>query len=201
MKTQGTGYGRTKIGILGGSFDPVHNGHLLLAENAAKQLKLDIVYFVPAFIPPHKDRKLVPAFHRRRMLEIAIWRRKGFLISETELFSRQKRYTYQTIEYFSKEFSDASLFFLMGSDSAAGFKSWRNPELITRLCRIVVAQREGTPAVPGAFLQLTGAIRDVSSTEIRRRIETGLPIKNLVPVGVEEYIKKNGLYKRDKAVP
>ncbi|HAX61791.1 MAG TPA: nicotinate (nicotinamide) nucleotide adenylyltransferase [Elusimicrobia bacterium] len=197
-----------KIGIFGGSFDPVHKGHIALAKKALRQLKLDFLFFVPAFLPPHKFRKLSDAFHRKRMLQLAVKNFPKFKISDFELKLKKKTYTYQTLRYFRRKYSAAELYFLIGSDSARDLKNWKNVKEITRLSKIVFAEREGYKAKISAtggsadmcgrkkdFLKLEGIIADISSTAIRDKIKKGSSVKGLVPTVIENYINKNGLYK------
>ena len=185
------------IGILGGSFDPVHNGHILLAKKAFRQLKLNVLFFLPAYLPPHKKRKLTSASDRKWMLEIAISGNKNFLISDHELNIKSKRYTYQTLRYFKKKYAGSRLFFIIGSDSAASFSRWKCPEEIKTHAKIAVGTRTGHNFNRGLipFIFLPGQIADISSTGIRLRVKHGLPIKKLVPAAVEGYIRKHGLYR------
>ncbi|MBI5573156.1 MAG: nicotinate (nicotinamide) nucleotide adenylyltransferase [Elusimicrobia bacterium] len=185
-----------KIGIFGGSFDPVHNGHIEIAKKALRQLKLDFLYFVPAFLPPHKTRKLTNAVYRKRMLQLAIKNFSKFKISDFEIKRKKKTYTYLTLKYFHKEYPSAELFFIVGSDSAADLKNWKNVKEIMRLSKIVFAERMGYKAkIKKDFIKLEGIIADISSTDIREKIKKYFFIKGLVPSAIEMYIKKNGLYK------
>ena len=185
-----------RIGIFGGSFDPVHNGHLLLARKALKQLKLDIILFVLAFLPPHKQRKLSDAVHRKGMLQLAVNNRRKFLISDFELKRKKKTYTYQTLRYFNKKYPEAEFYFIIGSDSASDLKNWKNAKEIMQTSKIVFAEREGYDKKFGAdFVKLEGTIKNISSTEIRKKIKNGSSIKGLLPTSVENYVKKNGLYR------
>lgn len=183
------------IGIFGGSFDPVHNGHISLAKKAFRQLKLDVLFFLPAYQPPHKKRKLSSASDRKRMLEIAIGENNCFFVSDYELNKKTKKYTYQTLKYFKKKYGRARLFFIIGSDSAADFGGWKRPNGIRSYAEIVVGRRAGHGFNKGNFVFLSGRIAGISSTMIRRRIERGLSIKKLVPAAVGDYIKNNGLYR------
>ncbi|MFA5780151.1 MAG: nicotinate-nucleotide adenylyltransferase [Elusimicrobiota bacterium] len=185
-----------KIGIFGGSFDPVHKGHIELSKKAIKQLKLDFLFFVPAFLPPHKTRKLTDAVYRKRMLRLAIKKFSKFKISDFEIKRKKNIYTYQTLKYFRKEYPSAELFFIVGSDSAADLKNWKNVKEIMQLSKIVFAERKGCKTkIKKDFLKLEGIIADISSTDIREKIKKYFSIKGLVPAVIEKYIKKNGLYK------
>ncbi|PKM70830.1 MAG: nicotinate (nicotinamide) nucleotide adenylyltransferase [Firmicutes bacterium HGW-Firmicutes-18] len=185
-----------KIGIFGGSFDPVHNGHIEIAKKAIEQIKLDFLSFVPAFLPPHKFRKLTDAFHRKKMLQLAVKDFSKLKISDFEIKRKKKTYTYQTLKYFRKEYPSAELYFVIGSDSARDLKNWKNIKEITRVSKIVFAQRKGYKVkIKKDFVKLEGIIAGISSTDIREKIKRGFSIKGLVPTVIEKYIKKNGLYK------
>ncbi|MEW6556155.1 MAG: nicotinate (nicotinamide) nucleotide adenylyltransferase [Elusimicrobiota bacterium] len=190
-----------KIGLLGGSFDPVHSGHIILAKKSVSQLKLDFLIFVPAYLPPHKSRKLVSAYHRKKMLQLAIAGDKKFLISEFELNRKKKIYTYQTLNYFQTKYHppQSEIYFVIGSDSANSFSSWAKSDNLTQMCKFVVGQRNRYP-IPAdskkyGFIKLSGRIPDISSTFIRQQLKKGLSINRFVPFTVENYIKKNHLYK------
>ena len=182
------------IGILGGSFDPVHNGHMSLAGKALKQLKLDALFFLPAYIPPHKNRELAPAADRKKMLELAAAGNKKFSVSDYELRNRSKSYTYKSLKYFAKKYPAARLYFIMGSDSAAGFKTWKNPDKIRSFAEIAVGARAGSRFKNAGFIFLKGNIADISSTVIREKIKKGVSLKKYLPPAVERYIKQNGIY-------
>ena len=185
-----------KIGILGGSFDPVHNGHIELAEKSLKQLKLDFLFFVPAFSVPHKSRRLSAAFHRKKMLQLAVKNNPKFLISDFELKLKKRTYTYQTLRYFRKTYPASQLYLVLGSDSVLDLKKWENYKELLKKSKIVFAERKNYRALNKKNnIMLDGKIADISSSVIRRRIKKGLPLKGLTPRPVENYIKKNGLYK------
>jgi len=184
-----------KIGILGGSFDPVHNGHVSLAEKAVKCLELDFLYLVPVFAPPHKKNTVVSAKERTKMLELAFSGKKNIFICRFEIDSGKTVYTYQTVEWFKKQYPAAELFLIMGSDSSVQFKNWRYPDRITKYCCLAVAGRKGHSKAHGDFVRIYGEIPDVSSTAVRALIKSGGSLRGLVPLKVEEYIYKNGLYK------
>ncbi|MFH1540992.1 MAG: nicotinate-nucleotide adenylyltransferase [Elusimicrobiota bacterium] len=184
-----------KIGIFGGSFDPIHKGHLKLSKCAIRQLKLDFLFFVPAFLPPNKFRKLSNAFHRKKMLQLSIKNSKKFLVSDFELKSKKMVYTYQTLRYFHKKYPTAELFFIMGSDSVNDLKNWKNVSGILQVSKIVFIQRgDYKVKIKKKFIKLKGVITNISSTDIREKINGRISIKGLVQKTVESYIKKNGLY-------
>lgn len=184
-----------KIGIFGGSFDPVHIGHTLLAKKALKQLELDFLFFTPAYLPPHKSRKLVSAFHRKKMLQLAIDDCKKFLISDFELNRKKKTYTYQTLNYFQRKYPEAKIYFIFGSDLVGNLNTWTKLEKLTQMCKFAVGKRKHYPFdKKNGFIELSGKIADISSTDIREKIKNGFSVNGLVPIAVENYIKKNGLY-------
>jgi len=187
-----------KIGIFGGSFDPVHRGHLTLARLAKKQLGLDAVYFVAAKYPPHKPGlALAPSKDRLNMLKLCLGARER--ISRFEIERPGTTYTWQTLKHFRKRFAKAGLFFILGGDSLCEIGSWKKPEVISKLCTIAAGVREGQKFVApvvfkGAIVKLRGKIPNVSSTEIRHRIILRKPVNKLVEGPVAKYITKHHLY-------
>ncbi len=198
-----------KTGILGGTFDPVHNGHIKIALGVCRQLKLDEMLFVPAAISPFKVETCeTPVRHRVRMVELAIAGIPGFSISRIEADRPGTSYTVDTLESLKNRSGKASeLFFIIGLDSLRTLPEWKSPDRIISLCRLVTVRRPGyefpdierlETRIPGLLERLTilaGPLVDVSSTDIRRRISTGQDIAGMVPPAVEEYIRKNNLYK------
>jgi len=194
-----------KIGIIGGTFDPIHIGHLIIAEDARFRLSLDKVLFVPAGHPPHKpDKPISDVRHRAAMVEAAIEGNPDFELFRFEIDSPKPSYTVYTLEALLDIYKGAELFFIMGADSLAEITTWHNPDRIVQLCRIVAAERFGFDrekvlgALPesyrGSVIFLDTPIVEISSTEIRRRAASGESFRYLVPKGVEEYIMRNALY-------
>jgi len=187
------------IGIFGGTFDPPHAGHIAIAEQALKQLGLDCVYFIPAFIPPHKHQYTsITARHRMNMMKLAVSGRKEFKVSAIELRRRGISYTIDTLHAFKKRFPKAQLVLLIGADNLLQFDSWKSPKTILQLASLAVYKRKGIhlPSTKSTidFILLKGRMLFVSSTEIRNRIEQGYPIHALVPDSVALYIKQHSLY-------
>jgi nicotinate-nucleotide adenylyltransferase len=199
-----------RIGIFGGSFDPVHFGHLLLAEVCREQCSLDEVWFLPAASPPHKRyRALSAAGHRVAMLELAIAGHDAFRVSSLEIERGGVSYTVQTLRELKHQQPDNDLFFLMGADSLRDLPMWREPAEICRLAIPVVVRRRSAPepdldvlcqVVDGDRLE---AIRncqaemplvDFSSTEIRQAIAHRHSVRYQTPRAVEKYIETNNLY-------
>ena len=196
-----------RIGIFGGSFDPIHNGHLLLAESCREQASLDQVWFVPAAVSPHKQgEEPTDAADRIEMARLAVGGHEAFFVSEIETSRGGVSYTVDTLEAIKLERSDDELFFLMGADSLVDLPKWRSPEKICELARILVVGRPESP-LPDlsiltpfvkdstqAGLVATMPLVDYSSTEIRRRCQAGESIRYRVPRGVEKYIEAKRLY-------
>src|SRR3989338_3608654 len=188
----------TRIGILGGTFDPVHNGHIYLAVKALEKLALDRVIFIPAYIPPHKKGvKVTPARHRYNMLKLAISAHKKFKVSDMEIKRKGRSYSVETLRRMRRRYgAGAEFFFITGSDSLRELDKWKKLEEILKLCRFVVAERPGFKArrAPEGFIFLRISAKDISATDIRKSIKRGSPLTGLVPRRVERYIDRNKLY-------
>ena len=167
------GGGVTRIGILGGSFNPVHRGHLALAEHALSELNLDKVFFVPCGQNPLKDKKeLLPAKLRQRLLKQAVRRDKRFRVSDIELKREGVSYTVDTLRAFQKKFGKTTqLYFLAGADQIKNFSRWKAKEEVLKLCRFVVATRPGSRMdfKDKRFIWMPMPPVDVSSSEIRNK--------------------------------
>ena len=198
------------IGVLGGTFDPIHIGHLVVAEEARIKLGFNEVLFVPAGQPWLKlDRNITPADHRVEMVRRAIADNPHFKICTLEVERPGPSYTVDTLTMLREQLgSEASLFFILGHDTLAELPSWKEPKKLVQLCRLVVAPRLGSKdlkhletSIPGLLdkvIQLDMPVIGISSAEIRQRIAQGLSIRYLVPAEVEKYIKRNGLYIREQ---
>jgi nicotinate-nucleotide adenylyltransferase len=200
-----------RLGLLGGSFDPVHYGHLILAECCREQCHLDAVLFVPAAIPPHKQNlTLSPAAARIEMLKLAIGGQETFSVYTGEIERGGVSYTVDTLQHLKDEQPDRELFFLMGADSLADLPNWRQPEKICSLAIPVVVRRAGSPEPNDAVLsRLMSPDRlalarqhrvemptiDLSASDIRRRVAAGRSIRYRTPRAVEKYIEAQGLYR------
>jgi nicotinate-nucleotide adenylyltransferase len=189
-----------KIGILGGTFDPIHIGHLIIAQEALWQCRLDCVLFMVTARPPHKRAPEAVAEHRYKMVELAIEKRKGFRPSRLEIERGGNSYTVQTLRELQRLYPDASHYWIVGGDSILEFKTWEDPEDVIRLANLIVAPRPGfdlsgvDPALNGRITILDTPQIDISSTTIRKRIHEGRPIGFLIPAQVEDYIQRNRLY-------
>ncbi|MBL7158044.1 MAG: nicotinate (nicotinamide) nucleotide adenylyltransferase [Candidatus Omnitrophica bacterium] len=184
-----------RIGILGGTFNPVHNGHLYIAQEARKKLSLNKVVFVPAHIPPHKKIKgNATAINRVRMLKLALKRRKGFSFSLYEIRKKGVSYSVDTLKYFRKKYGKhTKLFFIIGSDWAGGLKGWKKAQELARLAVFVIAPRPGFKRKK-VVKTLRIARKDISSSEIRKRVKNGKAVKNLIPKSVAKYIYRKKIY-------
>ncbi len=197
-----------RIGVFGGTFDPIHIGHLIIASDLQYALALDQVLFVLAARPPHKNRQEVsPDNQRIAMLELALTNNDSFVISEIELHRDGASYTADTLETLAIEHRDCNLVFLMGEDSLRDLPKWHDPERIVRLAEIGVAARPGfdveLESIHSTIAGSAGRIHlvetpeiAISSREIRDRIVDGKPIRYQLPYHVEEYIRENRLYDR-----
>jgi nicotinate-nucleotide adenylyltransferase len=194
-----------RLGVFGGSFDPVHIGHLLIASDICQQLELDAVHFVLAPRPPHKGQLMAADEHRIEMLRRAIAPDHRFVLDLREFERPGPSYSVQTLESFTADRQDAELFFLMGEDSLADFPTWREPERILELARLAVACRPGTdvepeqierlfPCAAGRVSMVETPELEISSSLIRARRERGNIIRYLVPTDVERYIIDHRLY-------
>jgi len=203
-----------RIGIIGGSFDPVHAGHLIIAQDAAERLGLSEVVFVPASIPPHKQAmRRVDAGHRLVMLKLAAESNPRFSVSDIELRRGGVSFTVDTLRILRDIHPDAALFLIVGSDTLVDFHTWHKTEEILKFCEVATLLRPGEDSleVIAEKIQLPAEERGrllrnvidahrigVSSSEIRMRLAEGLGIRYLVPPEVESYIYEHGLYQGRK---
>lgn len=206
-----------RIGIFGGSFDPIHLGHLLMAEQFRSELSLDTVKFIPAKISPFKLNYTPTADkHRLEMLKLAIGAHPNFEIDPIEIQRGGVSYTIDTVEQLQSNQPDATWFLLIGADSLKDFKKWKSPEKLLRSVQLVVARRGGCPEPDWKELdglaseetlraieqiRLDIPVMEISSTAVRQRIETKRSIRYLVPAPVEVYIQEHQLYLPPEASP
>lgn len=189
-----------RLGILGGTFDPIHLGHLILADEAIERLGLNRVIFVPAYIPPHKKRKNIStAVDRLKMVELAIKGNKRFGLSTFEINAKGKSYTIDTLKHFQKIYGSAcKFFFITGSDSLKGLYKWKDIEGVLRLSNFVVAKRPGYDIKGSEFanrvIEMNMTPVGISSSGIRAKAAKGLSVRYLLPHSVFEYIKTHELY-------
>ena len=196
-----------RLGILGGTFDPVHHGHLVAAEEARYQLGLDRVLFVPAGAPPHKGgRAISPERHRMRMLEMAIADQPHFGISRVDMERSGPCYTVDTLRLLRAELGpESTFFFIEGADSLADIPTWHQPQQLLKLTELAVVGRLGVEIdleeleqhLPGLLEHVHWVqmpYLEISSSDLRARVKEGRPISYLVPAAVESYIVEQQLY-------
>ncbi len=191
----------TKIGILGGTFNPPHLAHLLVAESVRDEMGLSKILFVPAAMPPHKPSlDIVPAEMRLHMLRLAIKGNPFFRVSEIELDRKGPSFTIDTVSELRSGFPKVEFFLLLGADLLVDFGTWKSPEKLLVDCRVVGMSRPGfdLSRVSADILRRVEIVSvpdiDISSTIIRRRIKSGKSIKYMVTREVEKYIHDNSLY-------
>jgi nicotinate-nucleotide adenylyltransferase len=200
-----------RIGVFGGSFDPVHFGHLLLAECCREQHSLDAVRFVPAAVPPHKQQQeLSPAVNRIEMLELAIAGQSAFSVSRYETDRDGVSYTVDTLAQFREEDPLSELFLLLGADMFCDLPQWRQPQRICELALPIAVRRWGGPELDFSLFSAIAPIERIedmrrhevmmpeiglSSSDIRRRAAAGQGIRYRTPRAVEKYIETHGLYR------
>lgn len=188
-----------RIGILGGTFNPIHLGHLVLAEEAKEKLGLDKVIFVPAYIPPHKkDEEIAQAADRSKMVKLATEDNPSFEVSPFEIDAKTTSYSVETLREFKRIYGeDTKLFFITGADSLGELFSWKELDEIFKLSQFIVANRPGynVANVPKEIEVVTITPLEISSSQIRRKIKENKSIRYLVPERVREYVVAKGLYK------
>ncbi|HSR34479.1 MAG TPA: nicotinate-nucleotide adenylyltransferase [Anaerolineae bacterium] len=197
-----------RLGVLGGTFDPIHHGHLVAAGEALHQLQLDQVLFVPAGEPPHKPTRPVSlAHHRFRMIELAIAGKPCFTLSRVDLDRPGPSYTVEMLDLLQVEWGpDVTIFFIEGTDSLNDMPTWFQPQRLIELCELAVVARGGVKVdispleeqLPGLGDRLHWVEMprlEISSSDLRARVRAGRPISYLIPTSVESYILEHGLYR------
>ncbi|HEY51391.1 MAG TPA: nicotinate-nucleotide adenylyltransferase [Dehalococcoidia bacterium] len=196
------------VGILGGTFDPVHNGHLIMAEVVREQLNLNEVLFIPAGQPWLKTEHIItPAEHRMQMLRLALDDTPYFRISEMEIERPGPTYTIDTINALKESLEEADeLFFILGQDNLMQLPQWHEALDLIQLCYFVAAPRPGVkkpdlkaleaklPGIKQRVMLMKQPLVDISATDIRERVARGLSVRHLVPEPVNRYIKEHRLY-------
>ena len=185
-----------KIGILGGTFNPPHIGHIVLAKEIYEKLELDKVLLIPTNIPPHKENEGASADSRLKMLELAVEGDKSFEVCDLELKRGGISYTIDTIRQLKEIYSQDELYLIVGSDLANNFSSWKDFDQLRKLVKIVVAQRDNAPLKdPEDFILVDITQIDTCSSDIRELIKDGGLAKDLINKGVADYIEQHDLYK------
>ena len=201
----GVGIG-VRIGVFGGTFDPIHMGHLIVAEDARVALELDKVLFIPAGQPWFKSyRQITPSCHRLAMVRLAVEGNEFFDVADIEIRRSGPSYTVNTLTELKGQYADADLIVVLGVDALREIDRWHEPRALFEMASVVGMARPGASldpsvlnaAIPGAsdrMRVLDSTLIDISGTDIRKRVATGGSIRYRVPAAVERYIKENGLY-------
>lgn len=217
-----------KVGLFGGTFDPIHYGHLKAANDISTKLNVDHIYFIPAYIPPHKtDLGITSSHHRLEMVKRAIQGREKFSVSEYELNKKEVSFSIETITHYKNILpNETELYFIVGMDAFLGISTWKKADEIFANCNMIVVSRPGYKLKPldqiirnpKLFLEFeiikegeeykhyTGhriylfqlGSIDISSTELRKRIAEGKPFTSYLPDAVITYIRANSLYQKDR---
>lgn len=198
-----------KIGLMGGTFDPIHYGHLVLAEQVRTRFSLDMIYFIPVGIPPHKQEKKISCSKDRYFMTLlGTITNPYFEVSKIEIEDNNTSYTVNTIKKFKKIIDNNSeLYFITGADAIYELETWKNVKELLGLCNFIAASRPGidksklkekikilNEKYNGRIIETSVPALAISSTDIRDRIKKGKSIKYIVPESVEHYIYKNNLY-------
>lgn len=203
---------KKRVGIMGGTFNPIHIGHLIIAEEAYEAYDLDEVLFVPSGISYMKDQsEILDAKKRVHMTGLAIEDNPHFALSTIEIDRDGNSYSYETLETLRKQNPNTEYFFLVGSDTLFALETWKHPEILLPACTILVAVRDGVPMEKmrehadylekkfgGSIELLTTPNIEISATDIRNRIAQNRPVKYFVPDAVLAFIQKNDLYKKNE---
>ena len=201
-----------RIGIMGGSFNPIHHGHLVAAQEAKAKFDLERIIFVPAYRNPFKttyehEHVMASTFHRYTMVELATSSNPGFYVSSFEIDREMPSYTLETLQHFHEEYADTSLYFITGTDAVFSMPKWNGVEQFHNYCEIIAVTRPSYIPNYEEFLGQVSHLKlkvyfitipalEISSSDIRDRVKRGMPIRYLTPTSVAIYIEKQGLYKR-----
>lgn len=190
---------RKRVGIIGGTFNPPHLGHLIIAQQVGQQLALDKVYFMPDAEPPHIDEKpFIDGKHREEMVKRAIADNDLFALEVVELKRGGKSYTIDTMKELIEKNPDTDYYFIIGGDMVAYLPKWERIDELMTLVHFVGVVRPGYPDTsPYPIIWVDSPLVDISSTKIRTMVKCGRPLRYIVPEGVERYIKEEGLYVND----
>lgn len=199
-----------KTGIMGGTFNPIHNGHLMLAEHVMEEFGLDEIWFMPNGNPPHKRQESIgtSTSDRLEMVRIAIGDCPKFSIQPYEAEKKTVSYSYQTMEEFRKSYPDRDFYFIIGADSLFQMETWGHPDRLLSCCTVIAAKRDSKETDQDMKKQISyleekyhaqillsrSSVFEVSSSEIREMIQRNHPIEGLVPDGVADYIRENHIY-------
>ncbi len=184
----------SRIGLLGGTFDPIHNGHLAIAKTAIQQLKLEKLFLIPAGNPWQKS-EFTDSKHRLEMVKKAVQDLDKVEVLDIEVKKSGPTYTFETLRELQEKYPNSEFVLILGSDAVAGFDTWKEPNLVKTLARIYVVQRAGDFTQDWHFDHIQMPPIEISSTSIREKVKNNESISELVPTSVNEYISANGLYK------
>jgi len=184
----------SRIGLLGGTFDPIHNGHIAIAKTAIQQLKLDKLLLIPAGNPWQKS-EFTDSKHRLEMVIRAAQDLEKVEVLDIEVKKSGPTYTFETLRELHEKYPNSEFVLILGSDAVAGFDTWKEPNLVKTLARIYVVQRAGDFTQDWHFDHIQMPPIEISSTSIREKVKNNESISELVPKAVNEYISTNGLYK------
>ncbi|WP_312811388.1 nicotinate-nucleotide adenylyltransferase [Sedimentibacter sp.] len=197
-----------KVGIMGGSFNPIHQGHLVVANEVLNIYNFDKIIFVPAGIPPHKNGLKTNPWDRYIMTQIATVSNDRFAVSDIEVKRTGKSYTLETLIQFQEMYTDTEFYFITGTDAIIDIPNWHEPEKLLSLCKFIAVSRPGIDkeiiekkikeikdTLNGHIELMQVPMLQISSTDIRERIKKGVSAKYLLPETVEQYIIKNNLYR------
>jgi nicotinate-nucleotide adenylyltransferase len=190
-----------KLGLLGGTFDPIHIGHLRAAEIVREALALDEVVFVPAGRPPHRGQPAATGIDRYAMVALATAADRAFVPSDVEIAREGPSYTVETVALIRKLRPGVDVVLIVGSDNLPMIADWREPERLLELCTVAVVERPGSPPAragtlpAGRLHRVEGTALPIASRDLRERIRAGRSVRHLVPDGVADYIEKRGLYR------
>ncbi len=191
-----------RIGILGGTFNPIHIGHLMIAQAVLEKFNLDKVIFVPACLPPHKSgRNLIAAEDRLRMVRLAVRGNRHLEVSPFEIAKGGKSYSIDTVRHFQQHYPGAKLFFIIGSDHIVTLHTWKNIQELVKIVSFIAVYRPGFKTIRSKIRVKSMIIPGVhtSSSDIRRRLVAGKTVQHLIPENVLRYIRKHKLYKLNKS--
>lgn len=196
-----------KIGIMGGTFNPIHIGHMIAAAEVCDKFKMDKILFIPDSDPPHKSNGIADIRDRFNMVRLAICGNTEFCISDIEAKRKGKTYTYDTLNELGKMYDDVEFYFIIGYDTLITMDTWKNAGDVFKMCKFIAVNRmNNTEDMEKAIKEKRKLYNadiycidipdvNISSTEVRRRVKCGESIRYLVPDGVRQYISDNGLYK------